>query len=49
MTEVKAKFGSERLGKIEKAVQETIDWLGANQLAEKSEAEAIIGPLQGMI
>merc|ERR1719162_1407415 len=35
--------------KIEKAVQETIDWLDKNQLAEKDEFEAKQKELEGIV
>merc|ERR1711997_1140008 len=43
------KFKSGDKDKIEKAVQDTLDWLDKNQLAEKDEFEAKQKELEGVI
>merc|ERR1711950_91550 len=46
---LKEKFESGDKEKIEKAVQETLDWLDKNQLAEKDEFEAKQKELEGVV
>merc|ERR1712040_26648 len=46
---LKEKFESGDKEKIEQAVQETLDWLDKNQLAEKDEFEAKQKELEGVI
>merc|ERR1712028_259211 len=46
---LKDKFEGDDKDKIEKAVQETIDWLDKNQLAEKDEIEAKQKELEGIV
>jgi len=46
---LKDKFENDDKEKIEKAVQETIDWLDKNQLAEKDEFEAKQKELEGIV
>merc|ERR1712230_99453 len=43
------KFEGDDKEKIEKAVQETLDWLDKNQLAEKDEFEAKQKELEGVV
>merc|ERR1712031_117838 len=43
------KFEGDDKDKIEKAVQETLDWLDKNQLAEKDEFEAKQKELEGIV
>merc|ERR1712190_364609 len=43
------KFEGDDKSKIEKAVQETLDWLDKNQLAEKDEFEAKQKELEGIV
>merc|ERR1712060_145655 len=43
------KFECDDKEKIEKAVQETLDWLDKNQLAEKDEFEAKQKGLEGVV
>jgi len=43
------KFEGDDKDKIEKAVQETLDWLDKNQLAEKDEFEAKQKELEGVV
>merc|ERR1712048_518645 len=43
------KFEGDDKDKIEKAVQETLDWLDKNQLAEKDEFEAKQEELEGIV
>merc|ERR1712073_266273 len=43
------KFEADDKSKIEKAVQETLDWLDKNQLAEKDEFEAKQKELEGIV
>lgn len=45
---LKEKFTSEDKEKIEKSVQDTLDWLERNQLAEKDEFDAKQKELQGI-
>merc|ERR1739849_48146 len=46
---LKDKFESGDKEKIEKAVQEALDWLDKNQLAEKEEFEAKQKELEGVV
>merc|ERR1712151_448857 len=46
---LKEKFESGDKEKIESAVQETLDWLDKNQLAEKDEFEAKQKELKGVV
>merc|ERR1740121_3229145 len=46
---LKEKFEGDDKEKIEKAVQETLDWLDKNQLAEKDEFEAKQKDLEGVV
>jgi len=46
---LKDKFEGDDKDKIEKAVQETLDWLDKNQLAEKDEFEAKQKDLEGVV
>merc|ERR1712113_1101561 len=46
---LKEKFEDGDKDKIEKAVQETLDWLDKNQLAEKDEFEAKQKELEGIV
>merc|ERR1712159_954556 len=46
---LKDKFEGDDKDKIEKAVQETLDWLDKNQLAEKDEFEAKQKELEGNV
>jgi len=46
---LKEKFEGDDKDKIEKAVQETLDWLDKNQLAEKDEFEAKQKELEGVV
>ena len=46
---LKEKFESADKSKIEKAVQETLDWLDKNQLAEKDEFEAKQKELESVV
>merc|ERR1712174_73251 len=46
---LKDKFESGDKEKIEKAVQEALDWLDKNQLAEKDEFEAKQKELEGVV
>merc|ERR1719449_308170 len=46
---LKEKFEGDDKDKIEKAVQETLDWLDKNQLAEKDEFEARQKELEGVV
>merc|ERR1711908_235392 len=46
---LKDKFEGDDQEKIEKAVQETLDWLDKNQLAEKDEFEAKQKELEGVV
>merc|ERR1711982_200614 len=46
---LKEKFESGDKEKIEQAVQETLDWLDKNQLAEKDEFEAKQKELEGVV
>merc|ERR1712151_363880 len=46
---LKEKFESGDKEKIENAVQETLDWLDKNQLAEKDEFEAKQKELEGVV
>merc|ERR1711998_476223 len=46
---LKEKFEGDDKDKIEKAVQETLDWLDKNQLAEKDEFEAKQKELEGIV
>merc|ERR1711936_1314927 len=46
---LKDKFEGDDKEKIEKAVQETLDWLDKNQLAEKDEFEAKQKELEGVV
>merc|ERR1712072_1090235 len=46
---LKDKFEGDDKDKIEKAVQETLDWLDENQLAEKDEFEAKQKELEGVV
>merc|ERR1711987_17636 len=46
---LKDKFEGGDKDKIEKAVQETLDWLDKNQLAEKDEFEAKQKELEGIV
>merc|ERR1711939_902387 len=46
---LKDKFEGDDKDKIEKAVQETLDWLDKNQLAEKDEFEAKQKELEGIV
>merc|ERR1712178_508330 len=46
---LKDKFEGDDKDKIEKAVQETLDWLDKNQLAEKDEFEAKQKELEGVV
>merc|ERR1712083_431423 len=46
---LKEKFESGDKEKIESAVQETLDWLDKNQLAEKDEFEAKQKELEGIV
>merc|ERR1712080_98106 len=43
------KFEGDDKDKIEKAVQETLDWLDKNQMAEKDEFEAKQKELEGVV
>merc|ERR1712210_154868 len=45
----KSKFEADDKSKIETAVQETLDWLDKNQLAEKDEFEAKQKELEGVV
>merc|ERR1712190_215410 len=45
---LKDKFEGDDKEKIEKAVQETLDWLDKNQLADKDEVEAKQKELEGV-
>merc|ERR1712087_4459 len=42
---LKDKFEGGDKEKIEKAVQDTLDWLDKNQLAEKEELEGVVNPI----
>merc|ERR1712226_1555142 len=46
---LQGKFEGDDKDKIEKAVQETLDWLDKNQLAEKEEFEAKQKELEGVV
>merc|ERR1739847_253176 len=46
---LKEKFEGDDKDKIEKAVQEALDWLDKNQLAEKDEFEARQKELEGVV
>merc|ERR1712167_330865 len=46
---LKEKFEGDDKDKIEKAVQDTLDWLDKNQLAEKDEFEAKQKELEGIV
>jgi L1 cell adhesion molecule like protein len=46
---LKEKFEGDDKDKIEKAVQDTLDWLDKNQLAEKDEFEAKQKELEGVV
>merc|ERR1712070_953872 len=46
---LKDKFEGDDKDKIEKAVQETLDWLDKNQLAEKGEVEGKQKELEGVV
>merc|ERR1711935_408613 len=46
---VKEKFEGDDKDKIETAVQEALDWLDKNQLAEKDEFEAKRKELEGVV
>merc|ERR1712220_11431 len=46
---LKDKFEGDDKDKIEKALQETLDWLDKNQLAEKDEFEAKQKELEGVV
>merc|ERR1711878_38629 len=46
---LKDKFEGDDKDKIEKAVQEALDWLDKNQLAEKDEFEAKQKELEGVV
>merc|ERR1712118_130317 len=46
---LKDKFEGDDKDKIEKAVQETLDWLDKNQLAEKDEFEGKQKELEGIV
>merc|ERR1712190_158347 len=46
---LKEKFEGDDKEKIEKAVQETLDWLDKNQLAEKDEFESKQKELEGIL
>merc|ERR1712107_429242 len=46
---LKDKFEGDDKDKIEKAVQEALDWLDKNQLAEKDEFEAQQKELEGIL
>lgn len=46
---LKDKFEGDDKDKIEKAVQEALDWLDKNQLAEKDEFEAKQKELEGIV
>merc|ERR1719185_3621 len=46
---LKDKFEGDDKEKIEKAVQEALDWLDKNQLAEKDEFEAKQKELEGIV
>merc|ERR1712014_186542 len=46
---LKDKFEGDDKEKIEKAVQDTLDWLDKNQLAEKDEFEAKQKELEGVV
>merc|ERR1719492_616817 len=46
---LKDKFEGDDKSKIEKAVQDTLDWLDKNQLAEKDEFEAKQEELEGVV
>merc|ERR1712093_174808 len=46
---LKEKFEGDDKEKIEKAVQEALDWLDKNQLAEKDEFEAKQKELEGVV
>merc|ERR1711945_81252 len=46
---LKDKFEGDDKDKIEKAVQETLDWLDKNQMAEKDEFEAKQKELEGVV
>merc|ERR1712207_61607 len=46
---LKDKFEGDDKDKIEKAVQDTLDWLDKNQLAEKDEFEAKQKELEGVV
>merc|ERR1711998_616163 len=46
---LKDKFEGDDKDKIEKAVQEALDWLDKNQLAEKDEFEARQKELEGVV
>merc|ERR1711985_157529 len=46
---LKDKFEGDDKDKIEKAVQETLDWLDKNQLAEKDEFEGKQKELEGVV
>merc|ERR1712010_364429 len=46
---LKEKFEGDDKDKIEKAVQEALDWLDKNQLAEKDEFEAKQTELEGIV
>merc|ERR1712023_611963 len=46
---LKDKFEGDDKEKIEKAVQEALDWLDKNQLAEKDEFEAKQKELEGVV
>ena len=46
---VACRFEGDDKDKIEKAVQESLDWLDKNQLAEKDEFEAKQKELEGVV
>merc|ERR1711909_202573 len=46
---LKEKFEGDDKDKIEKAVQDALDWLDKNQLAEKDEFEAKQKELEGIV
>jgi len=46
---LKEKFEGDDKDNIEKAVQETLDWLDKNQLSEKDEFEAKQKELEGVV
>ena len=49
LEKLKDKFEGDDKDKIEKAVQEALDWLDKNQLAEKDEFEAKQKELEGVV